>query len=80
MKLYRIVYNDGYWHTGGPPSALFIGHSENEVKENSKIYKDFKELQDSYGGDLYIFEVTNLANIGIENGSNFEFCIKEKEK
>lgn len=75
MKLYRIVYNDGYWHTGGPPSALFIANNEDEVKEKSKIYKDFKEMQKSCGGDLYIFEVDNLSIIGVENGKDFDFTI-----
>lgn len=80
MKLYRIVYNDGGWYTGGPPDSLFIANNENEVKEKSRVYHDFKEMKESVGGDLYIFEVTDLRHIGIENGSNFEFCIKEKEK
>lgn len=75
MNLYRIVYNDGYWHTGGSPSALFIASNEDEVKEKSKMYKDFKEMQESYGGDLYIFEVNNLSEIGVENGLNFDFTI-----
>lgn len=80
MKLYRIVYNDGGWHTGGPPDALFIANSEDEVKEKSSAYRDFKVMKESIGGDLYIFEVTNLRYIGVENGADFEFHFKEKEK
>lgn len=75
MKLYRIVYNDGGWHTGGPPSALFVANSKEEVKEKSKSYKDFKKMKECCGGDLYIFEVDNLSAIGVENGKDFDFTI-----
>lgn len=80
MKLYRIVYNDGSWHSGGTPDSFFIANSEDEVKEKSKAYKQFKEMQISYGGDLYIYEITNLFYIGVENGSDFEFNIKKREE
>lgn len=80
MKLYRIVYNDGGWYSGGTPDSFFIANSENEVKEKSKAYKQFKEMQISCGGDLYIYEITNLFHIGVENGSDFEFNIKKREE
>lgn len=80
MKLYKIIYNDGGWHTGLPFKALFIAENEDEVKEKSNTYNDFKRMQTSVGGDLYMYEITNLEHIGIENGSDFEFNIKKREE
>lgn len=80
MKLYRIVYNDGGWHSGGTPDSFFIAKNKDEVKEKSRAYKDFCEMRESCGGDLYIYEITNLFHIGVENGSDFEFNIKKREE
>lgn len=80
MKLYRIVYNDGGWHSGGTPDSFFVAKNEDEVKEKSRAYNNFKRMQTSVGGDLYMYEITNLFHIGVENGSDFEFNIKKREE
>lgn len=66
-KIFRITYNDGGWHSGDLPHFFYIAHNEEEVKANSKNYAEFKERQDSFGGDILMHEVK-----GVEFPSEWE--------
>lgn len=67
-KFFRITYNDGDWHCGDLPHFFYIAHNEEEIHTNSKKYAEFKEMQEAFGGDIWISEV----NGGIDRPSDWE--------
>lgn len=59
-KIFKITYNDGGWHSGDLPHFYYIAHNEEEVYANSKNYAEFKERQNTFGGDIWMYEVTGV--------------------
>ena len=60
-KIFKVTYNDGDWHCGELPHFYYIAHNEEEVRANSKKYLEFKERQDAFGGDIWLYEVDGLC-------------------
>ena len=74
-KIFKITYNDGKWHSGSLPTALFIARSEEEVRENSKAYKEFNERK----GDIWITDLCDTSLYkDIENINDFIIEVKPK--
>ena len=59
-KIFKVTYNDGGWHSGELPHFYYIARDEEEVRANSKKYLDFKERQDAFGGDIWLYEVNGF--------------------
>ena len=81
FKIFKITYNDGGWHSWPLPHFFYIAESEEEVILNSKKYKNFLEMRENRGGDIWIKEVSGLVpNYDFENLDAFDISISLKKK
>ena len=79
-KIYKCWYNDGGWHCGPLPTFYYIAESEEEVKQNSRGYKDFLESQKIRGGDVWISETDALPyDFEFENRKGFEITVSVRK-
>ena len=80
-KIFEVTYNDGGWHSGPLPHFFYIAESEEEVILNSKKYKNFLEMQENRGGDIWISEVSGVVpSYHFENLEAFDISISVKKK
>ena len=80
-KIFKISYNSGGWHCGDFPHFYYIAKSEEEVKANSQMYKEFLERQNLHGGDIWAYEFDGINCLAAwENLKDFEISLTVKEK
>lgn len=80
-KIFEVIYNDGSWSGGDLPHFFYIAKSKEDVVANSKKYKDYLDMQNNYGGDIWIHEVSGLVdNFYFENLKDFYIEISVQKK
>ena len=80
-KIFKVVYNDGGWHTGELPHFYYIAKSEEELVINSVRYAEFIERKKLKGGDIWIFDFNGIDYPAEwENLKDFETCFLVKER
>ena len=86
-KIFEVTYNDGDWHSGDLPHFFYIAESKEKVITNSKKYQDFLKRQKTYGGDIWINEISKAIGIHglvydfyFENLQDFDIEISVKKK
>lgn len=80
-KVFEVTYNDGDWHSGGPPYFYYIAKREEDIIANSRKYKDYLERQKKRGGDIWIHEASGLVNdFYFENLEDFDIEIIVRKK
>lgn len=80
-KIFKVIYNDGGWHSGDLPHFFYIAKSKEEVIANSEKYKDYLERKECFGGDIWVGEVSSShLNYDFENLKDFNIIIAAKNK
>ena len=86
-KIFEITYNDGGWHSGDLPHFFYIAKSKENVIVNSKKYQDYLKRQKTYGGDIWISEISKaigthglVYDFYFENLQDFDIEISVKKK
>lgn len=86
-KIFEVTYNDGSWHSGDLPHFYYIAESKENVIANSKKYQEYLERQKTYGGDIWISEISEaIGTHGLvyefyfENLKDFDIEISVKKK
>lgn len=80
-KIFRITYNDGGWHSGALPYFFYIAKNEEDVIAYSRRYQDFIRRQKLYGGDIWVYEASELVDsYDFENLADFNIEITLRKK
>lgn len=80
-KIFKITYNDGGWHSGDLPHFYYIAESKENVIANSKKYQEYIERQKTYGGDIWVSEISGLVDdFRFENLEDFTIEISVQKK
>ena len=86
-KIFKITYNNGGWHSGELPHFYYIAESKENVITNSKKYQDYFKRQKTYGGDIWVSEISEaIGKYGLvydfyfENLQDFDIEISVKKK
>jgi hypothetical protein len=76
MKIYKITFNDGGWHSGSLPSITVVAESSDEAKEkalneNPRYKQGYDVWVSEFKIDGYVIEVydekTYKRNKNLEN-------------
>ncbi len=80
-KIFKVVYNDGGWHSGDLPHFFYIAKRKEDVIANSKKYQEYLKKQEYRGGDIWLDEVSGLVdNFYFENLEDFDINIAVRKK
>lgn len=80
-KIYKVIYNDGGYHSGALPSFFYIAKNVDELIANSKRYAQFLESKKISGGDIWVHEFNGVEfAYDWENLKDFEINISVKRK
>lgn len=80
-KIFKVTYNDGGWHSGGLPHFFYIAKNKEEVISNSKQYQDYLNLKQRRGGDIWVWEESDLINTRYcENSTEFDITVSITKK
>lgn len=80
-KIFEVTYNDGGWHSGDLPHFFYVAKSKEDVIANSEKYKDYLNRKNSWGGDIWIHEVSGMVSrFYFENLNDFDVNITVRKK